>query len=32
MYFTKDLKLNYKKNNKADILECYVDTDWAGDL
>ena len=31
LYLTKDLKLNYKKNDKADVLECYVDADWAGD-
>ena len=28
---TKDFKLKYKKNDKVDILECYVDADWAGD-
>ena len=31
MYYTKELKLTYEKNLNADILECYVDADWAGD-
>ena len=31
LYLTKDLKLRYKRNDKVDILECYVDADWAGD-
>ena len=31
LYLTKDLKLSYKKNDRADVLECYVDADWAGD-
>ena len=25
------MKLRYKKIDSADILECYVDADWAGD-
>ena len=29
MYYTKELKLTYEKNLNADILECYVDADWA---
>ena len=28
---TKNLKLRFKRNDKVDILECYVDADWAGD-
>ena len=31
LYLTKDLKLRYKRNATVDILECYVDADWAGD-
>lgn len=31
MYLTKDLKLEYKKNEKVETLDCYVDADWAGD-
>lgn len=31
LYLTKDLKLTYKKNEKTDILDCFVDADWAGD-
>ncbi|KYN22489.1 Copia protein [Trachymyrmex cornetzi] len=31
LYLTKDLKLRFKRNDKIDILECYVDADWAGD-
>ena len=32
LYFTKDLKLTYKKNLNADILDSFVDADWAGDI
>ena len=32
MYYTKGLKLEFKINLKADILDCYVDADWAGDI
>ena len=32
LYCTKELKLTYEKNLNADILECYVDADWAGDV
>ena len=32
LYYTKELKLTYEKNLNADILECYVDADWAGDV
>ena len=28
---TKELKLRFKRNEKVDILEYYVDVDWAGD-
>ena len=31
LYLTKDLKLRFKRNDKVDILECYVDVDWARD-
>ncbi|KAF2888063.1 hypothetical protein ILUMI_18110 [Ignelater luminosus] len=31
LYLTKDLKLKYYKSSSADILDCYVDSDWAGD-
>ena len=31
LYSTKDLKLKFKRNDQVDILECYVDADWAGD-
>ena len=31
LYLTKDLKLKYERNDKVDIIECYVDADWAGD-
>ena len=32
LYYTKELKLTYEKNLNADILEFYVDADWAGDV
>lgn len=32
LYLTKGLKLTYRKDNKADILDCMVDADWAGDF
>lgn len=32
LYLTKDLKLKYYKNNNAEILDCFVDADWAGDV
>ena len=28
---TKDLKVSYGRNMKNEILNCYVDADWAGD-
>lgn len=31
LYLTKELKLRFKRNDNGDILECYVDADWAGD-
>ena len=32
MYYTKELKLTYEKNLNADISDCCVDADWAGDV
>ncbi|CAK1597247.1 unnamed protein product [Parnassius mnemosyne] len=32
LYLTKDLKLTYCNNSNADILDCFVDADWAGDI
>ena len=32
LYYTKELKLTYEKNLNADILNCFVDADWAGDV
>ena len=29
IYLTKDIKLRYMKNDTVDVLECYVDADWA---
>ncbi len=29
---TRDFKLTYKKNLNADILDSFVDADWAGDI
>ena len=29
---TRDLKLTYCKNNNVDVLDCFVDADWAGDI
>ena len=31
LYLTKSIKLNYGKNKNSEILDCYVDADWAGD-
>jgi len=31
LYLTKDLKLTYEKWNNVEVLDCYVDADWAGD-
>lgn len=30
LYLTKDL-MTYNKNEKYDIIDCFVDADWAGD-
>ena len=32
LYLTRDLKLTYCKNNNVDVLDCFVDADWAGDI
>jgi hypothetical protein len=32
LYLTRDLKLTYCKNNNSDVLDCFVDVDWAGDV
>ncbi|KYM95559.1 Copia protein [Cyphomyrmex costatus] len=31
LYLTRDLKLTYQINSNADIIDCFVDADWAGD-
>ena len=31
LHLTKDLNLSYNRNENCDILDCYVDTDHAGD-
>lgn len=32
LYLTKDLNLTYDgNNNNVEIIDCYVDADWAGD-
>lgn len=31
LYLTKDLKLIYTGNYDSEIIDCYVDSDWAGD-
>jgi hypothetical protein len=31
-YLIKDVKLEYKKNEKVETLDYYVDADWAGDI
>ena len=31
LYLTKDLSLQYKKNKNCDLIDCFVDADWAGD-
>lgn len=31
LYLTKDLKLTHKRNANAEMLDCFVDADWAGD-
>lgn len=32
LYKTRDLKLHYEKKQNADLLDCFVDADWAGDV
>ncbi|KAJ8706101.1 hypothetical protein PYW07_010878 [Mythimna separata] len=33
LYLTKELKLTYRQSLKTDnIVNCYVDADWAGDI
>lgn len=31
LYRTRDLGLHYKRNEKCETIDCYVDADWAGD-
>ena len=31
LYLTKDLNLCYRRNENVEIINCYVDADWAGD-
>lgn len=31
LHATKELCLKYKRNENCDLVECYVDADWAGD-
>uniref|UniRef100_A0ABD2X7J8 Reverse transcriptase Ty1/copia-type domain-containing protein n=1 Tax=Trichogramma kaykai TaxID=54128 RepID=A0ABD2X7J8_9HYME len=31
LYKTKNLSLVYKQSDDKDIMDCYVDADWAGD-
>ena len=31
LYLTKDLNMQYKKNENCDLIDCFVDADWAGD-
>ena len=31
LYLTKNLKLTYQRDLKTEILDCFVDADWAGD-
>lgn len=32
LYLTRDLKLTFCKSTNADLLDCYVDSDFAGDI
>lgn len=32
LYLTKHLKLKFYRNKRSDILDCFVDSDWAGDV
>ncbi|XP_043596410.1 secreted RxLR effector protein 161-like [Bombus pyrosoma] len=31
LYRTRDLRLHYKRNEKCETIDCYVDADWTGD-
>jgi len=31
LYVTKDIKLTYQRNLNKEMIDCYVDADWAGD-
>jgi len=31
LYLTRELQLTYKRNLKAEVVDCFVDADWAGD-
>ena len=31
LYSTRELKLTYKRDLNAEIMDCFVDADWAGD-
>ena len=31
LYLTKELRLQYKRNKNCELIDCYVDADWAGD-
>jgi len=31
LYLTRNLKLNFERDFKADLLDAFVDADWAGD-
>ena len=32
LYLTKGLKLTYSKKENVEIVDCFVDADWAGDI
>lgn len=32
LYLTKNLKLTYTRSDKVEVLDCLVDSDWAGDI
>ena len=32
LYFIKNLKICYNKNENVEVMDCYVDTGWAGDI
>lgn len=31
LYLTRNLRLTYKENKNVNVIDCYVDADWAGD-